>query len=209
MYGQLQAKKLPMRDSTAMFTKNKGIICVEKRRRSILMSCLLAVGVAVFAIVIGVYFDNFMLILQLICFFMILGISRSSEGGIVLTQTLHAGTSKNLSNLSPDDEGPGCISCSFVTDHLHPHDAIHLFVVYFCEHREDDAFRDLCSVFDISGDVRVQIESSNSSLKLQCFDVLHRVYHRYGELTLAMIITKLSESNDEIQHIISDYDTHE
>ena len=205
MYGRLQAKKL------SMFTKNKGIICVEKRRRSILMSCLLAVGVAVFAIVIGVYFDNFMLIFQLICFFMILilGISRSSQGGIVLTRTLQAGTSKNLSNLSPDDEGPGCISCSFVTDHLHPHDAIHLFVMYFCEHREDDAFRDLCSVFDISGDVRVQIESSNSSLKLQCFDVLHRVYHHYGELTLAMIMTKLSESNDEIQHIISDYDTHE
>ena len=58
-------------------------------------------------------------------------------------------------------------------------------------------------------DVCLKIETSNSSLKLKCFDVLHRVYHCDGELTLAMIMTKLSESNDELQQIISDYATDE
>lgn len=63
----------------------------------------------------------------------------------------------------------------------------------------------MCSAFDISDNVREKIENNNSSLTVQCFDVLHRVYHRGGELTLATIMTKLSESNVELQQIISDY----
>ena len=95
--------------------------------------------------------------------------------------------------------------CSFNFDYSHPDSPIHLFVVYLCEHREDDAFYDLCRAFDIPDDVRVKIEANHSSLKLKCFDVLHRVYHHKGRVTLAMIMTKLSESNDELQQIISDY----
>ena len=107
----------------------------------------------------------------------------------------------NISHLSSDD----CVVCSFSIDYLHPDSPIHMFVVYFCEHRKD-AFYDLCGAFDIPDDVRVKIKESNASMKLQCFDVLHRVYHRDNKLTLAMIMMKLSESNDaKLQQIISDY----
>ena len=95
--------------------------------------------------------------------------------------------------------------CSFRT-HEHPDSPIHMFVVYFCGHREDDAFYDLCGAFDIPDDVRVKMKTNNSSLKIRCFDVLHWVYHDHNDhLTLAMIKTKLIESNDQLQQIISDY----
>ena len=81
-----------------------------------------------------------------------------------------------------------CLSCSFVTDDLHPHAAIHSFVMQFCVRRGYEAFYILCDAFDISKDDRVKIQTSNSSLQLQCFDVLHRAYHRRDEqLSLAMI----------------------
>ena len=85
-----------------------------------------------------------------------------------------------------------CLSCSFVTDDLHPHAAIHSFVMQFCERRGYEAFYILCDAFDISKDDRVKIQTSNSSLQPQCFDVLHRAYHRHIEqieeqLSLAMI----------------------
>ena len=94
--------------------------------------------------------------------------------------------------------------CNFGTVYLHPNSDIHLFVMSLCKHREDDAFYDLCRAFDIPDGVRVKIETSNASLKLRCFDVLHRVYHRDNELTLAVIMTKLSGSNDdhELPYII-------
>ena len=106
----------------------------------------------------------------------------------------------------PDvEEVPGshCI-CSFVMK-LHPPDPIHSFVVYFCDCREDDAFYEMCSAFEIPENVRVKIATNNSSMIIRCFDALHRVYHRDKELTLAMIKTKLSEHSDELQQIISDY----
>ena len=85
-----------------------------------------------------------------------------------------------------------CLPCSFVTNDLHPNAEIHLFIVHFCERRGDEAFYKLCDTFDIPDDVRVKIHTSNrasnDSLKLQCFDVLHRIYHRLNtQLTLAMI----------------------
>ena len=81
-----------------------------------------------------------------------------------------------------------CLSCSFITDDLHPNAEIHIFIVHFCERRGDEAFDKLCDTFDIPDDVRVKIQTSNSSLKLQCFDVLHRIYHHHNEqLTLAMV----------------------
>ena len=100
----------------------------------------------------------------------------------------------------PDvEEVPGshCI-CSFVMK-LHPPDPIHSFVVYFCDCREDDAFYEMCSAFELSENVRVKIAANNSSMIIRCFDALHRVYHRDKELTLAMIKAKLSEYNDELQ----------
>ena len=106
----------------------------------------------------------------------------------------------------PDvEEVPGshCI-CSFVMK-LHPPDPIHSFVVYFCGCREDDAFYEMCSAFELPENVRVKIATNNSSMIIRCFDALHRVYHRDKELTLAMIKTKLSEYSDELQQIISDY----
>ena len=106
-----------------------------------------------------------------------------------------------MSSFSSND----CVACSFSTDDLHPDSPIHMFIMYFCGHREDEAFYDLCGAFDIPDDIRVKIEANHSSLKLKCFDVLHRVYHHKGRITLAMIMTKLSESNDALQQIISDY----
>ena len=106
----------------------------------------------------------------------------------------------------PDvEEVPGshCI-CSFVMK-LHPPDPIHSFVVYFCDCREDDAFYEMCSAFELSENVRVKIAANNSSMIIRCFDALHRVYHCDKELTLAMIKAKLSEYSDELQQIISDY----
>ena len=106
----------------------------------------------------------------------------------------------------PDvEEVPGnhCI-CSFVMK-LHPPDPIHSFVVYLCDCREDDAFYELCSAFDVPENVRVKIATNNSSMVIRCFDALHRVYHRDKELTLPMIKAKLSEYSDELQQIISDY----
>ena len=106
----------------------------------------------------------------------------------------------------PDvEEVPGnhCI-CSFVMK-LHPPDPIHSFVVYFCDRREDDAFYELCSAFDIPENVRVKIAENNSSMIIRCFDALHRVYHRDKELTLVMIKAKLSEYSDELQQVISDH----
>ena len=55
-----------------------------------------------------------------------------------------------------------CVACSFSTDDLHPDSPIHMFVMYFCAHRGDDAFYDLCGAFDIPDDVRVKIEESNA-----------------------------------------------
>ena len=106
----------------------------------------------------------------------------------------------------PDvEEEPGnhCI-CSFVMK-LHPPDPIHSFIVYFCKCREDDAFYELCSAFDVPENVRVLIATNNSSITIRCLDALHRVYHRDNELTLAMIKTKLSEYSDELKQVISDY----
>ena len=113
--------------------------------------------------------------------------------------------SKKLTPTS-DDGAPGdhCVSCSFITNHLHPHSTIHSFMVYFCEFRED-AFYELCSAFGIPQNVCANIENSNSSLKLQCFDALHQVYHRDNELTLDTIKTKLSEYSDELEQIVCDY----
>ena len=111
-------------------------------------------------------------------------------------------------NLTPTsgDGTPGgqCVSCSYITNHLHPHSKIHSFIVYFCESRED-AFFELCSAFDIPKNVCVNIENRNSSLKLQCFDALHQVYHRDDQLTLDTIKTKLSEYSDELQQTVDDY----
>ena len=95
--------------------------------------------------------------------------------------------------------------CSFVIDHLNPDSAIYLFVVYLCEHRGHDTFYVLTAAFDIPADLRLKIKDNNSSLKLQCIDALHAVYHRHNQLTLAMIKTTLSKYSDELQHIISDY----
>ena len=97
--------------------------------------------------------------------------------------------------------------CSFVTaDQLHPDSAIRLFVVYLCKRRGYYAFYDLCNAFDMSDDVRVKIKDTNSSCEVQCFDVLHRVYHHHNEqLTLATIKTTLSKYSDELRQIISDY----
>ena len=106
----------------------------------------------------------------------------------------------------PDvEEVPGnhCI-CSFVMK-LQPPDPIHSFVVYFCECREDDAFYELCSAFDVPESIRVKIATNSSSMIIRCFDVLHRVYHRDNVLTLDTIKTKLSEYSDELQQIVSDY----
>ena len=106
----------------------------------------------------------------------------------------------------PDtEEEPGnhCI-CSFVMK-LHPPDPIHSFMVYFCERREDDAFYELCSAFDVPESVRVLIATNNSSMTIRCLDALHRIYHRDSELTLAIIKTKLSEYSDDLKQIISDY----
>lgn len=89
--------------------------------------------------------------------------------------------------------------------YFHPHHPIHVFIEYFCKYRGDDAFYDLCRAFDISDDVRDKIQSSHSSLKVQCVNVLREVCHRDSGLTLDMIMTKLSESNDELKQIISDY----
>ena len=109
-------------------------------------------------------------------------------------------------NDMPDiEEVPGnhCI-CSFIM-RLHPQDVIHSFVVYFCECREGDAFYELCSAFDVPENIRVKIATNNSSMIIRCFDVLHRVYHRNNELTLATIKTKLSEYSDEVKQIVSEY----
>ena len=106
----------------------------------------------------------------------------------------------------PDvEEVPGnhCI-CSFVMK-LQPPDPIHSFVVYFYECREDDAFYELCSAFDVPENIRVKIATNSSSMIIRCFDALHRVYHRDNELTLDTIKAKLSEYSDELQQIISDY----
>jgi len=107
---------------------------------------------------------------------------------------------------APDiEEVPGnhCI-CSF-TMRLHPQNPIHSFMVYFCDSREDDAFYELCSAFDVPKNIRAKIAINNSSMIIRCFDVLHRVYHRNNELTLAVIKTRLSEYSDELQEVVSDY----
>ena len=106
----------------------------------------------------------------------------------------------------PDvEELPGnhCI-CSYVM-RLQPQDALYSFVVYFCECREDDAFYEVCSAFDIPENIRKKIATNNSSMIIRCFDALHRVYHRNNELTLTMVKTKLSEYSDELSQIVSDY----
>ena len=112
-----------------------------------------------------------------------------------------------LSTLSSVDDHEECQGayCNFAINLLQNPDAvIHSFVVYFCEQRGLDAFYDLCSAFDIPDDDCVKIQDANASLKLQCFDVLHRVYHRHNEqLTLAMIKTTLSEHSDQLRLIIS------
>ena len=121
-----------------------------------------------------------------------------------LDEWLHNHTDYNI-DLPDVEEVPGnhCI-CSFVMK-LHPPDPIHSFVVYICDCREDDAFYELCSAFDIPENIHVKIATNNSSMVIQCFDALHRVYHRDKELTLPMIKAKLSEHSDELQQIISDY----
>ena len=114
-----------------------------------------------------------------------------------------------------DDVQPGALtycfdgnkSCGFEA-HLHPGASIYLFVVHFYESREDDfdLFYWLIAAFKIPAEVRVKIQDTNASSKLQCFDVLHRVYHRHNEqLTLAMIKATLSEHSDELRQIINDY----
>ena len=111
----------------------------------------------------------------------------------VISQTLEGGITELLTV-------ERCTSCSFVTDQLH------LFLKYLYERRGWNAFFDLCNAFDISDDVRVKIQDTNSSMRLQCLDVLHRVYHRHNEqLTLVMIKTALSKHSDELRHVISDY----
>ena len=110
----------------------------------------------------------------------------------------------------PDvEEIPGnhCI-CTYVM-RLQPQDAFYSFVVYFCERREDEAFYEVCSAFDIPENIREKIATNNSSMVIRCFDALHRVYHRDNELTLTTVKTKLSEYNDELKQIVSDYDMNE
>ena len=88
----------------------------------------------------------------------------------------------------PDvEELPGnhCI-CSYIM-RLQPQDEIYSFVVYFCECREDEAFYEVCSAFDIPENIRVKIATNNSSMVIRCFDALHRVYHRDNELTLTTV----------------------
>ena len=110
----------------------------------------------------------------------------------------------------PDvEELPGnhCI-CSYIM-RLQPQDEIYSFVVYFCKCREDDAFYELCSAFDIPENIRVKIATNNSSMVIRCFDALHRVYRRDNELTLTTVKTRLSECSDELKQIVSDYDMNE
>ena len=116
-------------------------------------------------------------------------------------------STQSLSSVHDHEELCVHVYCNFAINHLQNPDAvIHLFVVYFCERRGYDAVYDLCSAFNIPAAVCVKIQDTNSSLKLQCFDVLHRVYHRHNEqLSLAMIKTTLSEYSDELRQIISDY----
>ena len=110
----------------------------------------------------------------------------------------------------PDvEELPGnhCI-CSYLM-RLQPQDEFYSFVVYFCECREDDAFYEVCSAFDIPENIREKIATNNSSIIIRCFDTLHRVCHRNNELTLTMIKTQLSEYSDELRQIVSDYHMNE
>ena len=110
----------------------------------------------------------------------------------------------------PDvEELPGnhCI-CSYIM-RLQPQDAFYSFIVYFCECREDEAFYEVCSAFDIPENIREKIATNNSSMVIRCFDALHRVYHRDNELTLTTVKTKLSEYSDELKQIVSDYHTNE
>ena len=110
----------------------------------------------------------------------------------------------------PDvEELPGnhCI-CSYVM-RLQPQDAFYSFVVYFCECREDDAFYEVCSAFDVPESIRVKIATNSSSMIIRCFDALHWVYHRDNELTLTTVKTKLSEYSDELRQIVSDYHVNE
>ena len=111
---------------------------------------------------------------------------------------------------TPDvEELPGnhCI-CSYIM-RLQPQDAFYSFVVYFCERREDEAFYEVCSAFDIPENIREKIATNNSSMVIRCFDALHQVYHRDNELTLTTLKTKLSEYSDELNQIVSDYDMNE
>ena len=110
----------------------------------------------------------------------------------------------------PDvEELPGnhCI-CSYLM-RLQPQDEFYSFVVYFCECREDDAFYEVCSAFDIPENIREKIATNNCSMTIRCFDALHRVYHRNNELTLTVVKTKLSEYSDELRQIVSDYHMNE
>ena len=66
---------------------------------------------------------------------------------------------------TPDvEELPGnhCI-CSYIM-RLQPQDAFYSFVVYFCERREDEAFYEVCSTFDIPENIREKIATNNSSV---------------------------------------------
>ena len=98
------------------------------------------------------------------------------------------------------------ILCNFEIDHLHPYSSINRFVAYLCECRQDEVLHEMCLAFDIPQNVHMKIVTNNSSLKIQCFDLLHRLYHHNNnELTLSMIKARLSEYSDELRKSISNY----
>ena len=107
----------------------------------------------------------------------------------------------------PQNHCKSClILCCFEVDHLHPHSSINRFVAYLCECRQDETLHEMCLAFDIPKNVQMEIVTNSSSLKIQCFDVLHRLYHHNNnKLTLSMIKTRLSEYSDELRKSISNY----
>ena len=104
----------------------------------------------------------------------------------------------NCAKYSPDDNhGTLCETCSNLTDDLIIDDIVTV---------RKDAWSVLLRAFNISTDVRQQIEENSEDAGVRCIDVMHHVYHSNTKLTWDDVKDKMKSYDAHLAKVISECD---
>lgn len=132
-------------------------------------------------------------------------IFQVSEADVLLVPTMDGTGGRNLispcancPNYSPgDDHGRVCGPCNDLTDDLIIDDIVTV---------RNDGWSVLLGAFNISTDVRQQIEENSEDAGVRCIDVMHHIYHSNTKLTWDDVKNKMKSCDPHLAKIISECD---